>query len=150
MINFIELPLRAGCLLLCLTNRLALGTICKRGRTTGYLYDDNLYWLREISRLRISVLGEIWYSFVVQIRPRVPIASTQTVDLSQTPPARVTSVPVSTRLSRHSQLQLQLEKKMPNKLRTVPECISSRAIPICIFSYQVHGNRICILVRKIR
>ena len=63
-------------------------------------------------RLRISVLGEIWYSFVVRIRPRVPVASTQTVDLSQTPHAGVTSVPVPTRLSRHShQLQLRLDKK---------------------------------------
>ena len=45
----------------------------------------------------------------------VPIASTQTVDLSQTSPAGVTSVPLPTRLSRHShQLQVKLDKKKPN------------------------------------
>ena len=42
----------------------------------------------------------------------VPIARTQTVDLSQTAPAEVMYVPVLTRLSRHShQLHLQLDKK---------------------------------------
>ena len=54
----------------------------------------------------------------------VPIASTQTFSLSQTPPARVPSVPVPTGPSScHSHhLQLRLHKKKTSKLRTALEC----------------------------
>ena len=72
------------------------------------------------------------------VRPRVlPIASTQTLSLSQTPLAGVPSTPVPTGLSRRShQLRLTgtLQKNQTSKLRTALECISSRAITILDFA----------------
>ena len=67
-----------------------------------------------------------------KVRPRrvVPIARTQSLSLSQTPPAGVSSVPVPTGLFRHShQLQLRLasHKKNTSKLTTALDCISLRA-----------------------
>ena len=51
--------------------------------------------------------------------------------LSQTPPARVPSLPVPTGLSRYSpRPQLRLHKKKTSELRTALECISSRATTI--------------------
>ena len=68
------------------------------------------------------------------VRPRAPSASTYTLGLSPTRPARVPPVSVPTDLSRHShQLQLRLHKTKNHKLRTGLECISSRAIVVHIY-----------------